>query len=133
VVPRDGTESHAALDLRIEDLQVVKAILQRYVPGIEVRVFGSRVGHTAKRYADLDLLLCGGEVLASRPLSLLVQAFADSDLSIKVDVVDGATLSPEWIERLLGSSVLLQAGVPRQSPDGGRGGGGQAAAAVRSR
>jgi type I restriction enzyme S subunit len=103
-------EPPAALDLRIEDLHVVKAILQRCVPGIEVRAFGSRVGHAAKRYSDLDLVLRAGKAVAARPLSLLVQAFADSDLSIKVDVVDGATLSSEWGEGLLASSVLIQAG-----------------------
>ena len=107
LVERGGT--NAALDLRAEDLHIVKVILQRCVPGIEVRAFGSRAGRTAKRYSDLDLLLCGGQALASRPLSMLAQAFADSDLPIKVDIVDRATLSPEWSARLLASSVLLQA------------------------
>ena len=101
-------ESFPGLDLRPEDVRTVTAILERYAPGVEVRVFGSRVGAQAKRYSDLDLMLCGSEPLPTRTLSLLAQAFADSDLPIKVDIIDGATTAPAWRERVLAHSVVIR-------------------------
>lgn len=81
------------LDLRPEELATVRAILASHVPGLEVWAFGSRVRGGAKPHSDLDLAL-----ITERPLTLaqgaaLADAFAESDLPWRVDIVEWATTS----------------------------------------
>ena len=79
------------IDLRPGDLAAVLAILERHVPGREVRVFGSRVAGKAKAFSDLDLAVMGEEPVSAAVLADLREAFRESDLPFKVDVVDWAT------------------------------------------
>ncbi len=77
-------------------LTLVKHILRAYVPERRVAAFGSRVQGTAREFSDLDLILLGDEPVAPEVLSDLRYALAESDLSIRVDVVEWATLSPSF-------------------------------------
>ena len=71
------------------DLEIVKRILRNHVSNCEVRVFGSRVnGSEVKKYSDLDLVIVGRSKLSSRKLTELKSAFQESDLSIRVDIMD---------------------------------------------
>lgn len=79
------------LDLAQEHLAEVCRILRLHVPGRTVRAFGSRVQGTAKPFSDLDLAIMGDTPLDFRQLAALKDAFADSDLPFRVDVVDWAT------------------------------------------
>lgn len=58
-----------------------------------MRVFGSRVQGNAKPFSDLDLAVMGETALDFRQLAALKDAFADSNLPFRVDVVDWATTS----------------------------------------
>ncbi|MEQ1914919.1 MAG: nucleotidyltransferase domain-containing protein, partial [Sideroxydans sp.] len=76
------------IDLNPRDWEIVRTILARHVPQYEVWAFGSRTKGTAKEYSDLDLA-----IITDQPISLALSAaiaddFAESDLPIKVDVVD---------------------------------------------
>lgn len=84
------------IDLSPEYLSTVKDILQQLVPEYEVRVFGSRYKWLATTSSDLDLAVVGTEQLSARLLSNLQDAFADSDLPFKVDVLDWQALSDEF-------------------------------------
>jgi predicted nucleotidyltransferase len=77
-------------------LTLVKQILRAHLPERRIAAFGSRVQGTARQFSDLDLLVLGDEPVASEVLSELRYAFAESDLSISVDVVEWATLSPSF-------------------------------------
>ncbi len=81
------------LDLAPEHLAEVRRILQLHIPGRTVRAFGSRVQGTAKPFSDLDLAVMGDVPLDFRQLAALKDAFADSNLPFRVDVVDWATTS----------------------------------------
>lgn len=70
----------------------VEAILHAHVPGREVWAFGSRARCCAKPYSDLDLAIMGEEAISLDTLAALNEAFAESDLPWKVDVVDWARL-----------------------------------------
>ncbi|MBI4431305.1 MAG: nucleotidyltransferase domain-containing protein [Candidatus Omnitrophica bacterium] len=71
------------------DLEIVKQVLRNHVSDCEVRVFGSRVnGGEAKKYSDLDLVIIGRRKLSARKLTELKGAFQESDLSIRVDILD---------------------------------------------
>lgn len=98
------------IDLRPGLLQVVLDILARHVPGLEVRAFGSRVTWTAKEHSDLDLVIVGDEKLDFKTIARLQEAFDESDLPIRVDVLDWNDISPEFqriIER--GHEVIQKA------------------------
>ena len=78
------------IDIRPEDLEKVLVILDRHVPGREVRAFGSRVAGKAKAFSDLDLAVMGAEPLSASVMADVREAFRESDLPFKVDVVDWA-------------------------------------------
>lgn len=84
------------IDIRPDQMEIVKALLKRHVPEAEVRAFGSRVTGTAKGHSDLDLAIVAGEPLDFRTKVLLEEAFEESDLPFRVDVVDWATVSGEF-------------------------------------
>lgn len=99
------------IELEARHLEVVKKILSRCVPTIEVRAFGSRVAGGAKRYSDLDLVLMGRSPLAPAIRAQLEEAFDDSDLPFKVDLVDWATSSSEFRRIILSDFELVQEGL----------------------
>ncbi|WP_432823392.1 nucleotidyltransferase family protein [Trichloromonas sp.] len=84
------------IDLDKTCLDEVRRILRDHVPECEVRVFGSRVDGTARRYSDLDLALVDAKKLDSRRLARLKEAFSRSNLPILVDVLDWSVTSPEF-------------------------------------
>lgn len=98
----------APLAVAPDHLELVKAILQRIVPGCEVRAFGSRVLGTAKPYSDLDMCIrCPGALpLATK--AELVEAFSESDLPWRVDVADWSALSEPFQRAIMAQSVVLQ-------------------------
>jgi predicted nucleotidyltransferase len=81
------------IDIRQDHLEIAKAILKRHLPDAEVRVFGSRATWTAENHSDLDLMIVGEGPLDFRTKPLLEEAFEESDLHFRVDVVDWATAS----------------------------------------
>ncbi|MBF0144798.1 MAG: nucleotidyltransferase domain-containing protein [Magnetococcales bacterium] len=79
------------IDIRQDHWEIVRAILNTHVPDREVWAFGSRAKWTARPYSDLDLAILGDESLDPGILAGLKEAFSESDLPFKVDVVDWAT------------------------------------------
>ena len=90
------------------DLDTVKTILRAHVPGHEVWAFGSRARRCAKRYSDLDLVIVGLQPLSLDVLAALNEAFADSDLPWKVDVVDWARIGEVFRRIVERDKVVLQ-------------------------
>lgn len=84
------------IDLPSEQLNAVKRILAKHVPFCEVRAFGSRVQQTAKKWSDLDLVVVGSAKLEGTTLSDLKEAFEESTLPIRVDVLDWYAISPNF-------------------------------------
>lgn len=76
--------------------EVRDILIRRLPPEVSVFVFGSRVGGRAKPWSDLDLLLESHERLSIRVLGDLAEDFDRSRLPWKVDLVDGASISPEF-------------------------------------
>ena len=66
------------------------------MPHCEVRVFGSRYKWTAKDYSDLDLVIIGNKKLDKKVIYDIKEAFSESDLPIRVDVLDWYTISDEF-------------------------------------
>jgi type I restriction enzyme S subunit len=96
------------VDLRPDQLSTVRAILQAEVPECEVWAFGSRAKWTAKDSSDLDLALVTSARLPLSKLGRLREAFTDSYLPIKVDVVDIHRVSEEFRKIIESQKVVLQ-------------------------
>jgi len=92
----DGTES-----------AIVKAILARHVPGAVVWVFGSRATGKAKKYSDLDLCIKASHTLGLDVMSALAEDFSESDLPLKVDLVDWDSISDAFKAIIDRDKVLL--------------------------
>jgi uncharacterized protein len=84
------------IDLPPSQIATVKSVLNAVVPGVSVYAFGSRVSGRAKRHSDLDLALQAEDALNWRQLAQLREAFEESDLPIRVDIVDWAACSPQF-------------------------------------
>jgi type I restriction enzyme S subunit len=93
---------------------IVRAILQRHVPGHEVWLFGSRANGTAKPFSDLDLAILSTQPLPLSILAELADDFSESDLPFKVDIVDWATTSESFRKVIEAERVILQ---PTTSPN----------------
>lgn len=77
-------------------LETIKKILAEYVSGCEVRAFGSRVVGKAKEYSDLDVVVVARNKIKRRTKMLLREAFEESDLPFRVDIIDYSAVSDEF-------------------------------------
>ena len=84
------------IDISIEHKNIIRQILDEYIPDRKVMAFGSRTTPESKPYSDLDLAIMGDETVDLGTLALLKDAFAESDLPFRVDVVQWCRTSPEF-------------------------------------
>jgi uncharacterized protein len=96
------------IDLPQEDLAILRGVLHAYLPPeTGVFVFGSRATGVARRYSDLDPALAGEAPLDADLLSRLKDALSESDLTIKVDLVDLRAVDPAFRRIIEGEMVRL--------------------------
>lgn len=100
----------SVLTITNEELAIVKRILQTHIPNLEVWAFGSRVKGNAKPYSDLDLAVITKEPLSLQTHADLVDAFSESDLPWKVDIVDWALVAEPFKQVIMYQYVVLQEG-----------------------
>ncbi|OGR38339.1 MAG: hypothetical protein A2051_12930 [Desulfovibrionales bacterium GWA2_65_9] len=98
------------IDLNPAQLGIVLDILSRLAPGREVWAFGSRARMTAKPYSDLDLAVLGPAPLTLSELAALAEAFQESDLPFKVDVLDFASTAEGFRRVIEAERVVLVGG-----------------------
>jgi len=78
------------------ELEIIIDIIKAHAPTHDVLVFGSRFNSVPKKYSDLDLAFIGDERLSLQTRTLLEDAFSESDLPFRVDVVDYRAASPDF-------------------------------------
>ena len=100
-----------AIDIGRDELDTVRHILHEHAPRLEVRAFGSRVSWTARKTSDLDLALMTEQPLDIARMAELRDAFTESDLPFRVDIVDWASTSDNF-RQLINCDyvVLIQSG-----------------------
>lgn len=85
------------INIAPDHLQIVRDILCRHLPPqAKVWVFGSRAGGKVKRFSDLDLAVDAGRPLTLDEEGSIRDAFTESALPWRVDIVDMQTVSPEF-------------------------------------
>jgi predicted nucleotidyltransferase len=98
----------AALEIRPQDLKIVQDIVKRVLPeGTKVFVFGSRAQGVTKRASDLDLAIEADTPLTFKESAILADAFEESDLPYKVDVVDLKTVGAAFSSHVRENMVPL--------------------------
>jgi len=73
------------VDLTSQQRQVILSLLNTYLPGIEVWVYGSRIKGTTRLSSDLDMVVFSLPD-QSADLFQLREAFDESDLPFRVDL-----------------------------------------------
>ena len=102
---------NAMIDLSPDHLATVKSILAEHVPECEVRAFGSRATWTARDYSDLDLAIGGVGPLDWRTLGRLKETFEESNLPMRVDVLDWHAISESFRNAILRNYEIMQEGI----------------------
>ncbi len=85
-------------------------ILSKYISQYTVWAFGSRVTGKAKPYSDLDLVIYTDESISLESMAVLNEAFDESDLPIRVDVVDWAGTTASFREIIQKDYLVIQQG-----------------------
>ena len=70
-------------------------------------MFGSRATGGARRYSDLDLAIDAGRRLTLNETARLREAFSDSDLPYRVDLVDWHDIDDRWPQTIAAERVAL--------------------------
>lgn len=99
-----------SIDLNPQDWNEVCHILETHLPEYPVWAFGSRVKRTAKPYSDLDLAIITRQPLSLTQMATIKEAFDESDLSIRVDIVDWAMTSETFRKIIDQNKIVIQEG-----------------------
>ena len=105
------------IDLSAGHRQIVLKLLAELLPGsTQVWVFGSRATGRARRYSDLDLAIDAGRPLSLDEAALLREAFEESDLPYRVDLVDWHAIGDRFLRLIAAERLPLD--MPAESPAG---------------
>jgi predicted nucleotidyltransferase len=95
------------LTISEREWDIVSEILTKHLAGRTVWAFGSRAtGRRVKQFSDLDLAVSGQLTWAKR--AALSEAFDDSLLNFKVDVVESSMVDADFWARIERDFVVLQ-------------------------
>ncbi len=95
------------LDLTPKHLELLLAILRQRVPNVRVYAYGSRVTGKARPFSDLDLALHGDGPIPREHLAQLREDLTDSDLPMRVDLVDLHQISEPFKEVINAQRVAV--------------------------
>jgi predicted nucleotidyltransferase len=98
------------LDITDEHARIVRDILRTHLPeSAQIWVFGSRATGRARRYSDLDIAIDAGQRLTLDESAILAEAFGDSDLPYRVDIVDWQEIDAHFRHLIDAERVKLTA------------------------
>jgi uncharacterized protein len=102
----------AGLDLSDRYLEMVRAILHQHVPDYDVWAYGSRVTGGAFEASDFDLVVRHpvNPHQVCEKLFDLREAFVESNLPIRVDVMDWARIPESFHHEIERGYVVVQRG-----------------------
>jgi predicted nucleotidyltransferase len=96
----------ADIDMDNAHRALLVSLITRYLPGVEVWAFGSRVTGAARQCSDIDL------AAFTRPehrlgVSLLREAMEESNLPYRVDFWEWDRLPPAWKKNIEAAHIPL--------------------------
>ncbi|MBI5700227.1 nucleotidyltransferase domain-containing protein [Candidatus Saganbacteria bacterium] len=96
------------IDISENHLALVKEILHKYLPGQEVLAFGSRITDNIKKYSDFDLVLVGEKKVERKLLVNLKEAFEESNIPFRIDLLDWHRISGEFKKIIQKKNIVIQ-------------------------
>ncbi len=96
-----------SVDITTQDAQILCALLGKYLSETTVWAFGSRVKGTSRPESDLDLVAFIDAEQKSR-LYDLREAFAESNLSFRVDILNWDEIPESFQENIRKEYVEIQ-------------------------
>lgn len=89
--------------------QEIKSIIYRFLDPreYEIFIFGSQANGQAERFSDYDIGISGKGHLSLKKLSLIREAFEESDLPFNVDIVDFSQVSSRFRKQALSRIIKL--------------------------
>ena len=89
--------------------QKIREVIERFLDlkKYEVFVFGSRADGQAESFSDYDIGVSGKSSVSLKTLSLIREAFEESDLPFKVDLVDFSRVSAGFKKQALKRKIKL--------------------------
>jgi len=97
------------MNLGDQEMAIVRHILGEIMPEYEVWAFGSRVhGRCIRKFSDIDLAIIADAPVDSGRLRELKEAFSESDLPYRVDVVDFASASQTFSDIIQQEYEVIQ-------------------------
>ena len=113
----DMSRAHPCCRLRLhlqeKHRKMLVSTLQKYVPKVEVWVYGSRINGRSHEGSDLDLVLRSSDLTPISPLQVndLMEALRESNIPFLVEARDWAIL-PESFHREIQREYLVL--IPRK-------------------
>ncbi|MBV8575149.1 MAG: nucleotidyltransferase domain-containing protein [Acetobacteraceae bacterium] len=99
---------HLLPDLPRDHERLVLNVLRAHLPpNTRAWVFGSRATGRARRYSDLDLAIDAGRRLTLDESARLSEAFSDSDLPYRVDLIDWHGIHDRWRRTIAAQRLAL--------------------------
>ena len=96
------------IDFPADHRRLVLNVIRANLPqSTKAWVFGSRATGRARRYSDLDLALDAGRRMTLDEIARLTEAFSDSELPYRVDLVDWRDIDDRWRHIVLSERVAL--------------------------
>lgn len=96
------------IDITEDERRIVVDVLARWVPGVDVRAFGSRVCGRAKRWSDLDVVLMSEVPIAPETMMRIKLDLSESNLPWRVDVLVWAQMDESFRQIIAGDLVPIE-------------------------
>jgi hypothetical protein len=100
-----------AINIAPRNLETVLGVLERFVPGTDVRAFGQRVSGSARHHSDLELVIMTEQPLDAALLADIKAAFLASSLPFSVVALDWAALGDRDRRDIREEAVLIRKAV----------------------
>ena len=112
------------LDMQPQHLALLHELLRQHLPHAEVWAYGSRVNGDGHEASDLDLVVRqpAGLKQETPQLEEVREALVESDLPIRVDIVDWARIPASFQREIERAYVVVQAEGVEESSGVGYGG-----------
>lgn len=95
------------IDVRPDHWVEIERILLRFISSRTVVAFGSRANWSAKETSDLDLAIIGSTTIGISTFSEIENAFMESNLPYRVDIVEWCKLSSDFKNAIMSEYVVL--------------------------
>lgn len=95
------------LAISVCDKEILTSLLKKYLPNTPVWVYGSRLTDAVRPWSDLDMVVFT-KIDQQYPLSLLKEAFEESNLSFRVDLQEWNLLPDSFKTNIEKSHAKIQ-------------------------